>query len=214
MTTILCINLDSRPDRWAQATEEFKRVGLTVERFPAITGDNRPLAFNQSVYACMKIAKQRGGDLFLLEDDVVFDGQLPSFAIPDGDWMTLHMGANIIGSDIMSWQMPEKVEAWTGSPHGVVRLHNCWQSHATMYSARCIDYIIENFPYYTDEYKTEGLIIFDEWLRLNVLNQGHSYLFNPMVAYQRPSVSNIWGDTHMDYTGAHTAGNEWLKRNL
>ena len=54
--------------------------------------------------------------------------------------------------------------------------------------------------------------IFDEWLRKNVLSIGRSYVLKPMIAYQRPGKSDIWhGQT--DYTGAHTAGNEWLKLN-
>ena len=34
---IYCINLDSRPDRWKECLEEFKKIGIDdiVERFPA-----------------------------------------------------------------------------------------------------------------------------------------------------------------------------------
>lgn len=217
----LCISMG--PD-WPLAEEEFKRVGLNVERFDAIVEDNRVLAFNKSVYACMGKARASiadsgsiGDALLLFEDDVMFDtdkfvdfrpfnpfyysGELPE------NWVTLHLGANIIGTDLTKWQMPTPF-----SPH-LAKLNNCFQSHATLYSAECVKYILENFKYVTDEYKTEGCMIFDEWLRLNVLSQGRSYLLNPMIAYQRPRHSEIW-NVPADYTGAHKQGNEWLKQNL
>jgi hypothetical protein len=201
--TILCINLDSRPDRWAQASEEFKRVGLTVERFPAITGDNRPLAFNQSVYACMKIAKERGGDLLLLEDDVVFDGMrhIDLRELPEG-FMTVHLGANIIGSDTTAWQMPTYYSV------RFAKLHNCYQSHATIYSKECVDFILDNMR---TDIMDEDNNIFDDWLRRKVLCQGRSYVMRPMVAYQRPSQSDIWS-MWADYTGCHKQGNEYLNK--
>lgn len=205
----LCINIDNGAE-WELAQSEFNRVGLTVERFPAIVEDNRVLAFNKSVYFCMKLAE--GQELFLFEDDVIFDGHQTSqffhglMQTPD-DYLTLHLGCNIIGTDTMVWQMPTAY-----SPH-LAKLHNCFQSHATLYSAECVRYILDNFKYVTDEYKTEGCIIFDEWLRLNVLNQGRSYIMKPMIAYQRPRKSSIWGgDTIQDYTSCHIRGNEYLSK--
>lgn len=201
----LCINIDNGRE-WELAKAEFNRVGLTVERFPAIVEDNRVLAFNKSVYACMKLAGEH--ELLLFEDDVLFDvdkfyGSTRGDRL--GSYLTLHFGCNIIGTDTMVWQMPT-----AHSPH-LAKLYNCFQSHATLYSAECVKYIIDNFKYVTDEYKTEGCMIFDEWLRLNVLNQGRSYVMRPMIAYQRPRKSSIWGgETIQDYTSCHTRGNEYL----
>ena len=41
---LYCINLDSRPDRWALAQEEFKKYGIEdiVERFPGLIGNKKP----------------------------------------------------------------------------------------------------------------------------------------------------------------------------
>jgi hypothetical protein len=220
----LCITMG--PD-WHLAEAEFKRVGLTVERFDAIVQDNRVLAFNKSVYACMKKAhliengypitgsghKELFDDLLLFEDDVVFDDgfdwlkvgfaqkQLPK------DFTTLHLGCNFLGFDNTVWQMPEYF-----SPH-LAKLHNCYMSHATLYSAECVKYIIENFKFVTDEYATAGCEIFDDWLRRHVLPMGRSYLMNPMIAYQRPRKSEIW-NVQADYTYCHIYGNKWLKENL
>ena len=35
---IYCVNLDRRPDKWAEAVEEFKKNNMEVERFAAIDG--------------------------------------------------------------------------------------------------------------------------------------------------------------------------------
>lgn len=208
----ICINLDSRADRWQAVSKEFERINLSVQRFPAITGDNRCLAFNKSVYECMKLARIETKEsslyhnLLLLEDDVVFDCPIPVI-IPPENFMTVHLGCNIIGTDTMVWQMP------TAYNRTLVKLHNCYQSHATLYSAECVKYIIDNFKFVTDEYEKEGLTIFDEWLRTNILPMGRSYVLKPMIAWQRPGVSNIWGDTHQDYTSCYKRGNDWLKVN-
>jgi hypothetical protein len=196
----LCITIKD----WPIAEAEFNRVGLEVEPFQAIVEDNRVLGFNKSVYACMKLAE--GQDLLLFEDDVKFDGVI-NFSFPE-DAFTVHLGCNLIGSDIMKWQMPTN-----STPAGFARLHNCWQSHATWYSKQAVEFIIKNFKFVTDEYKTEGCQIFDEWLRVNVLPMRQSYVANPMVAYQRPRWSEIW-NRESDYTGAHIQGNKWLKDNL
>lgn len=190
----LCINLDSRPDRWAQASAEFDRVGLTVERVSAVSGDNKPLAFNQSVYKCMEMA--RGGELLLFEDDVMFTTNSFNYSVPP-DFISLHLGCNIMGQ----WDMPTFV------PHvPVAKLWNCWQSHATFYTAECIELVLENMnPTYIDE----NNCIFDEWFRRNVLPMGRSYVMKPMIAYQRPSFSDIW-NTQADYTQCHIDGNKYL----
>lgn len=214
----LFINLDSRPDRRQQAEAEFKRVGLTVERFPGVVNDNPVLGFNKAVYGAMMQAKKwqslgenvRGmkvveDDLLLFEDDVVFDHYIIGMPLRNlpSDFMTIHLGANIIGTDSMQWQMPTRYS------EQFALLHNAWQSHATLYSAECVKYIIENFPYWKDEYQKEGCQIFDEWLRLNVLPMGRSYVLKPMIAYQRPDFSNIWNSAQ-DYTSCHTRGNQYL----
>lgn len=196
----LCINLDSRPDRWELAQKEFEKAGLQVERMSAVTGDNRPLAFNQSVYKAMQLAK--GQDLFLFEDDIVFTDEAKekmTFWFPD-DALTVHWGCNIFGD----WKMPEESN-WEG--YG--KLHNCWQSHATYYSKEAVDFILANLD---PNVLTDTNNIFDDWLRRNVLSQGRSYVHIPMIAYQRPCYSDIWR-RETDYTSCHIDGNKWLQNN-
>lgn len=197
----LYLNLPSRTDRREQAEAEFKRIGLHVERVEAISGDNPALAFNQSVLKAMEIAK--GEDLLLFEDDVLFDDSVMIYMPPDG-WLTVHLGCNIFGADTTVWKMP------TPCNDHFANLHNAWQSHATLYSAECVEFILNNFD--SNRLDADNCI-FDEWLRKNVLPIGRSYVMKPMIAYQRPGISDIWGGQQTDYTGAHTRGNEWLKLN-
>lgn len=217
----LCINLDSDTESWRLSQEQFARVGLTVERLPAVVEDNRPLAFNKSVYRAMEAAAlhtPKHGvegwpgsttyqDLLLFEDDVMFDGfdwlkvgfaqkQLPR------NFMTLHLGANIIGMDTTVWQMP------TPYSEHLARLWNCYQSHATLYSAECVKFILDNLR---TDVLDEDNNIFDDWLRRKVLSMGRSYVMRPMIAYQRARKSEIW-NCHADYTSAHKRGNEYLNR--
>lgn len=192
----LYINLDSRPDRRAQSEAEFARVGLNPERVSAVTGDNKPLAFNQSVYKCMEMAIEANHGLFLLEDDVVFERPIGYPPIPIGA-LSLHLGCNIMGN----WQMPSAT-----SDERLALLHNCWQSHATIYSLECMRYVVQHMDPTTISDKQP---IFDEWFRLNILPMGRSYVLKPMIAYQRPSFSDIW-NTEADYVNCHIEGNKYL----
>lgn len=198
----LCINIDDGPE-WALAQAEFKRVGLEVERFQAIVEDNRPLAFNKSVYGCMKLAE--GQSLLLFEDDAKFEEEWNYWAnplphLPEG-WLTLHLGCNIMGVDTTVWKMPEFYN------NKIAKLHNCFQSHATFYSHEAVRLILEKLnPNIIDDNNH----IFDDWLRTNILSMGNSYVLNPMVCFQRPRHSEIW-NVHADYTGCHKEGNLYLK---
>lgn len=208
---ILCINITEDAESWRLAQQEFERVGLTVERVPAVVEDNRPLAFNKSVYRAMEECVEGDpscngditiSDLLLFEDDVMFD--VDGWAIRDlpPAFMTLHLGANIIGMDTTVWQMPTPY-----SPH-LARLWNCWQSHATLYSAECVKFILDNLR---TDVLDEDNNIFDDWLRRKVMPMGRSYVMKPMIAYQRPRRSELWNcDT--DYTSCHKRGNEYLSR--
>lgn len=191
----LCINLDSRPDRAATAWAEFKRVGFMPDKIPGIAGDNKPLAFNQSVYRAMQVAK--GDDVFLFEDDVVFDFEPGMLDVPNiPNMLSVHLGCNIMGQ----WQKP------TAYNEDYALLHNCWQSHATYYSAECVAFILANM---NPNEISDACPIFDEWFRRHVLPMGRSYVMKPMIAYQRPSFSDIW-NTQADYTQCHIDGNRYL----
>lgn len=207
---ILYLNIDQDTTSRDLTEAELTRVGIKAERVPAITGDNRPLAFNKSVYKAMKMAE--GQQLLLMEDDVMFtvdtfnelaEGDCFLWPPLPSDYMTLHLGANIIGTDQTVWQMPTKA-----NHIDIARLWNCWQSHATLYSAECVKFILDNM---NPNVINEDQHIFDDWLRTTVLPMGRSYVMKPMIAYQRPRFSAIW-QRDSDYTGCFKQGNEYLKR--
>lgn len=104
-----CINLDSRPNRWKSALEEFAKNSFNVEKISAIDGSKTNLEFppeiKEGAVGCslshlytMKLAKQLNLKNYLvLEDDVKFvDNFQQIFAhfikqVPD-DWDMLYLG--------------------------------------------------------------------------------------------------------------------------
>ena len=195
------INLSERTDRKQEYEREFARIGINAERFEAYTGDNRHLAFNKSQYYCLKECVEKGyNKILILEDDVEFKNcdHLPqAFNELPEDWDILYLGANINGTHLERY-----------STH-LFKLRNSFTTHAVAYSNKMAKWIIENFPFYTDEYEKEGLIIYDEWLRVNVQEQFKCFLVFPMVAWQRRSFSDIW-QNDADYTRCFDDGNKLL----
>jgi glycosyl transferase family 25 len=82
---IFCINLDSRPDRWKEAKEQFDGLQINVERISAIKGTDLnldwPPEIKEGAVGCslshlfvMKMAKHlQLNNYLVLEDDIEFD---------------------------------------------------------------------------------------------------------------------------------------------
>lgn len=209
------INLATRPDRLQQATQELAEIGIEPERFEAYTADqaggNRPLAFNKSQYYCIKKAVDAGHERFaVFEDDVAFiEGAHEHFEmalqeLPDCFGL-MHMGCNIIGMSTTEWQMPEKIEAFDF----IAELHNCWQTHAIVWNKWFAEAFLKMFPYHSDDYAKEGLMIFDEFLRQKMYSITDCYVMKPMIAYQRPDFSDL-NQANSDYTSCFELGNKYL----
>jgi glycosyl transferase family 25 len=67
------INLDRRTDRRAEVEQEFAKIGLTVERFPAVDYSPGSIGCNLSHIAVLKLAKARGYEsVMIFEDDFEF----------------------------------------------------------------------------------------------------------------------------------------------
>lgn len=198
-----CLNLDKNQDRWDKCVDEFRKVGISyVERIiTQESEENRYLSFNQAHYNAIKKGYETGEPFCIFEDDVAFDmnwkrieestAQLPQ------DWALLYIGANIVGTDTVSWKMPDRVSA------NIARMYNAWMTHAIVYSPAMAKWIIDNFDPMT-------FPVYDEWLRINVMSAFPVYVTNPMFCYQRPVYSDVW-QREVDYTGAHLQGNDYLK---
>jgi hypothetical protein len=187
------INLDKRTDRWRRCVEVMDEVGFRAERFTAHFGENNHLAFNRSQWNVINESKECLNAL-ILEDDVEFRqwhhleqamSELPA------DWDCLWLGANVNGTQLERH-----------SDH-LFKIRNSFTTHGVAYSGKMMKWIVENFN--PDEFP-----IYDELLRVNVQEQFKCFLIAPMIAWQRPDQSDIWGH-HADYTSCFIEGNKLLK---
>ena len=68
-----CINLDKRPDRWELVKEEFKKINISVERFPGIyIQDNPAKGCLMSHKEILEMALIENKNVLIFEDDVEF----------------------------------------------------------------------------------------------------------------------------------------------
>lgn len=199
---VYCLNQDSRPDRWKLAVEELDRVGLIdYKRFLCIPADQPIKSFCLSQYAMLKTFLTTGKQtLLILEDDVVFE-QLDRLdkALADlpEDWDMLFLGANITGgvTNIVA-RPPVRVT------DNLYRIRAAWTTHAVAYTREAARKI-------TCAY--DGKSMYDAWLSEEILPQVKAYLVNPMVAFQRPGKSDLWG-IETDYMPAFIEGNKIMSK--
>lgn len=204
-----CLNQESRPDRWSQAQEEFCRVGLTdVQRFLSIPADQPNQSFCLSQYAMLKAFLATGAKTAILfEDDVVF-GNLDYLESAIGElptdwrdsWDILYLGANITDMVFGIKENPP-----TRYSEHLWRVERAWTSHAIAYDRKVAEYIVEYYPVHTFN-------MYDNWLSEKVLQEFECFLVNPMVAFQRPGKSDLWGGIQTDYTGAFEWGNKFMSK--
>lgn len=173
---VYCINLDKRTDRWEECQQEFAKIPWKVERFPGVDG-----GFNYSQLNCIKAASEFESSL-ILEDDVEFldveSLHLSLADLPD-DWDLVSLGANI------------PIHHHIKVSERLYRYENGWATQAVGYSRKMMKWIVENFD--------PAGVIYDEWLRVNVLKQFKCYIVKPMATTQRISFSDIQGK-FTDYT--------------
>lgn len=180
-----CINLDDRTDRWEESQVEFEKVGLKVQRFSALR------SFNHSQSAVIKQATKSS---LIFEDDVEFrqydhlDGALKS--LPK-DWDMVSFGATLISKHT------KKIS------DNLYRYENGWATQAVGYSLNMLKWLSENFD-------PDCGVIYDEWLRLNVLPKFKCYIVYPMVCYQRPCFSDI-RNRYVDYTRMMEEGEKYFQ---
>lgn len=164
------LNLDSRPDRWANVQQECVKFGITeFERFPAFTGGVS--GFNKS----MKTILQGEQELLILEDDCQFHGHIDQLLhyktlLPD-DWGLLYLGANVRS------EQRKYVD-------GIWHLNNAWTTHAILYSNLGAKYCAKEY---------DEKLIYDEWLRTHTQKVLKCFIVNPFLATQRSDKSDIWG---------------------
>lgn len=180
---------ESRPDRWKLARAEFDRVGLEVDKFLSYPGTDAFNSFNRSQKGMITECFGHGS-LLTFEDDVLFqdmshlEAGLNSLPI---HWDMIYLGANI------TEERPYRV-----GPN-LFRIKSAWTTHAVGYSEPVMKYIIDNY-----DPEKDGM--YDDWLSRNVLPKFNCFIVSPMVCWQRPGYSDLWG-RQTDYEPCFADGN-------
>jgi len=172
----ICLNLDTRPDRWQQAQKEFAYQGLHVERFAALPHPDKFFSFNQSQAAILATITE---PTIVFEDDVKFvSGRLQELlaTAPDG-WDVLYLGGNVLS------ELQHVSGHWW-------RCVDTWTTHAVIYTAKAANYILQRFN------PIEG--IYDEFLRTQIQPELNCYICKPFICVQHKGYSDIW-QTETEY---------------
>lgn len=184
------MNLDSRPDRLAQVTRELDAQGIVFERFPAIANREGWRGYNESIEKVFNDFRETE-NLFLFEDDCYFEAPFDHLVLeelPKG-WDGLWLGSNL--------QSEHQIRV----SERLAKLENGWNTHAVLLSKSFRDWCLFNW---------NRNIVFDEWVRVYALPIRTCYLLNPMIAFQRPSQSDIING-FADYTEAWEIAKSRLK---
>ncbi|KKM26889.1 hypothetical protein LCGC14_1580230 [marine sediment metagenome] len=171
---VFCINLDDRPDRWAEVQEEVKKIGITIERFPAIKHKRGHTGCILSHIEVWKMAKSLGVWM-TIEDDILFlshpkqNLEKAIKQLPD-DWDMLYLGATL--------NQPLKQVS-----KNLLRLQRGWTTHGIIYNNQngVVDFILNGMS----DFKV------DVFLTDYVQPKFNCFMCYPMVATQRPGHSDI-----------------------
>jgi GR25 family glycosyltransferase involved in LPS biosynthesis len=194
---IYCINLDKRRDRWAQASSEFKKYNLVVERISAIDGSRINMSgikmnvlkniARAGAVGCslshinvIKRAKEKGySKILILEDDVVFEENfIERFTneikhLPE-NWDMFYLSGNNLKSDCL-----------TRVNNFFYKTTFTFTTHSYAISSAIFDEIIKGAS------KLEEPI--DEFYRKHIQQNYNCYIIRPHLSYQRPGFSDIMG---------------------
>jgi hypothetical protein len=172
---ITCLTLGG--DEWTQAQAEFNAVSIPVKPFHALKAIGPHESFNLSTYAILKeFYDSKDQTLLFLEDDCDFRNLhlLPQVLkeLPK-DFDIFYLGGNLQD------ERPQRVGKY------IFKVTGCWTTHAVVYRKSIVKYILDHHPGESD-------LMYDTWLSTQ-LHLFKAYMVAPMLAYQRPRVSSIWG---------------------
>lgn len=189
---VFCINLDRRPDKWTEATEEFNRIGLEVERVSGVDGQTLAALGNitPGERGCSlshsgilkRMVENNWNKILILEDDAVFIPTVQEyFAANIGniptEWDMLYFGGNHLNVPTpINPTISRITRTYTTSHYGI-----------SLNMAKTIIARIESFKNQVDVAYSE------------VHAHSKSFTFNPAIAWQRPGVSDIH-NVFQDYT--------------
>lgn len=181
---IYCINLDSRPDRWQNVSQEFKSIDIfhRVKRFSAIKHDDGRIGCIQSHLSILKISKEKNLDnVLILEDDVHFINQ-PLISLNkaisqiDIPWYLLYLGANTHCK--LNKIKPNLLQLKTG-----------YSTHAIAYNKLSYDKIIDDLCKINKISCMSDIL--DVYLSDKIQPHHLCLLLNPIIATQSSGFSDI-----------------------
>lgn len=164
-----------RTDRLLTSLRNLQDFGINPEVFYALEDSQPKVSFNKSMKHLMSLSE---GHLLLFEDDVwlkSFEHFNEAFSQLPSDWEVCYLGANLI----------DPIEKYS---ENLYRTFGAWTTHAVIY----------NNPKKLFENYNDTNFMFDEWIRQNICPRGTAYIMKPMMAWQRPSQSDLW-DHYADY---------------
>jgi predicted adenine nucleotide alpha hydrolase (AANH) superfamily ATPase len=190
---VCVIGLKARKDRWARCKEVLQGRVERVTHYTTV--QNFQDSYKGYMTDWMKMLKMfQGGPLMFFEDDFEFTDDFDevftkAIAELPQSYDMLYLGANL--------QAPV-----TRYSDHLVRVNGAWLMHATLLSAKFIDFIIDNYP-------NSNIRIADEWYR-RIAPQREFYMTVPMISYQRKDYSDFVGR----YVYYDIFSNKYYKRAL
>lgn len=188
-----CINLLSRMDKWDDCVKEFNKHGLCVEWYQGVDGDKLDYDghLKTGMMGCLMshvnlITEARDSGLetvLVFEDDVEFEeGLNEKFnewykEVPE-DWDMLYLGGN------------HNVRAVEKCNTHLMKCTNTYTTHAYALKHTIYDVLL-------DRINRKDLDV--DVMYADVQRGCNAYCFTPRLAWQRPSVSDIW-QQHVDYS--------------
>lgn len=183
---IYCINLDTRPDRWEHATQEFIKAGIVdkVKRFSAIKNVDGRVGIIKSNLAIVKIAKEKKlKNVLVFEDDVEFIVDDPQTVlqttinqVKDIKWHLFYLGANT----------HEKLIKFKPN---LILLKNAFAVHSMAYSNLIYDEFINKFERVNAINNFDDIL--DVYLARKIQEKYVCLMVNPMMTTQMNSYSDI-----------------------
>ena len=190
---VCVIGLKARRDRWARCKEVLQGRVERVTHYTTV--QNFQDSYKGYMTDWLKMLKMfQGEPLMFFEDDFEFTDDFDevftkAIAELPQSFDMLYLGANL--------QAPV-----TRYSDHLVRVDGAWLMHATLLSAKFIDYILEAYP-------ISNIRIADEWYR-RIAPQRELYMTLPMISYQRKDYSDFVGR----YVFYDIFSNKYYKRAL
>jgi hypothetical protein len=180
---IYLINLAKREDRLLQAAEELEKFNIPYKRICAIEKENGAEGLRDTMLLIFNEAiEQDYKNILIFEDDIEFceedvnDVMSKAIAQLPSSYRLLFLGCQ-----------PTAGFSHFHSPNLLPAI-KCFATHAVAYSRKCMEEIVAlrmEFP-------------IDNWMVTEIETRGECFVTYPMLASQRPGVSDI-GKTFINW---------------